>query len=261
MQKKTNHRDSARCFIDTLEPRALFSAGGGPALRADVVTPRTTTTIVAAPRAAKIGQSVTISVHVSASRSLGAVTGTVEFLNNGNLIGVSGTPLILTLNAKDRASYTFGPGNIAFYDGMQRIEAEFISGNSLPDSTSRPALLNIIPPKTSTNAQGLAIATVRPGHGKGIEDGQTATVLYTGFLQSTGAVYTYSAATAPGTFSYTVGAGEILPGIDDGTLGMKIGETRLMIIPPSLAYGNKAEPPSIPANAELVFIIKLVSIS
>jgi FKBP-type peptidyl-prolyl cis-trans isomerase FkpA len=263
MQMKRNRLTSIPCFIDTLEPRTFFSTGASLSLHAEVVTPKTTTTIVAAPHTAKFGQSVTVSVHVTAPGRLGPLAGTVEFQDSGNLIEVSGTPLILTLN-KGRASYTFGAGDIALYAGKHHLAAEFISSNSLPDSTSRPTLVNITVPAVKTSAQGLETATVKPGHGKGIEAGQTATILYTGFLQSTGAIYTYSAATSPGTYSFVVEASpEQIPveGVDQGIVGMKVGETRLMVIPSSLAYGSVGALPTIPPNAELVFLVKLLSIS
>lgn len=263
MQKKLARRTSSPLFIDSLEHRTLFSASAGPTLHADVVAPKTTTTINAAPHTAKIGQSVTVSVAVTAARRLGALAGTVEFMDGGNLVQVGDTPLILTLSAKGRASYTFQPGNIALYAGKHHFEAEFISSNSLPDSTSRSLLLNITVPKVKTGSDGLEIATVQTGHGKEIQAGQTATILYTGFLESTGALFTYSTANSPGTYSFTVEASpeQVITGVDEGTLGMKVGESRLLVIPSAIGYGAKGAPPTIPANAELVFLIKLVSIS
>ena len=61
-------------------------------------------------------------------------------------------------------------------------------------------------------------------------------------------------------FSFTIGSGQTIPGFDAGTAGMKVGETRIISIPPSQGYGSTAEG-SIPANSTLIFVVTLESIS
>ena len=56
-----------------------------------------------------------------------------------------------------------------------------------------------------------------------------------------------------------LGAGEVIPGWDEGVEGMKVGGRRRLVIPPDLAYGPQGQPPDIPPNATLVFVIDLVS--
>ena len=60
-------------------------------------------------------------------------------------------------------------------------------------------------------------------------------------------------------FSFSINNGEVIPGWDQGVLGMKVGGLRRLIIPPSLAYGAARNGP-IPPNATLVFEIELLSV-
>ena len=60
-------------------------------------------------------------------------------------------------------------------------------------------------------------------------------------------------------FTFTLGKGQVIPGWEQGVVGMKVGGRRELIIPPSLAYGVKGSPPTIPPNATLVFVIDLLA--
>jgi FKBP-type peptidyl-prolyl cis-trans isomerase FkpA len=61
--------------------------------------------------------------------------------------------------------------------------------------------------------------------------------------------------------SFTVGAGEVIPGWDQGFTGMKVGGKRRLVIPPTLGYGAQGTPGGpIPPNAGLVFDMELVSV-
>ncbi|KAK9827410.1 hypothetical protein WJX74_000337 [Apatococcus lobatus] len=61
-------------------------------------------------------------------------------------------------------------------------------------------------------------------------------------------------------FSFTLGKGEVIKGWDQGINGMCVGEVRKLKIPPALGYGSSGAPPTIPADATLIFETKLVSI-
>lgn len=61
-------------------------------------------------------------------------------------------------------------------------------------------------------------------------------------------------------FSFQLGAGSVIPGWDEGVMGMKAGGRRELIIPPSLAYGVQSPGPGIVANDTLVFVIDMVKI-
>lgn len=60
-------------------------------------------------------------------------------------------------------------------------------------------------------------------------------------------------------FKFTLGAGEVIQGWDEGLLGMKIGEKKTLTIPPEKGYGSRAVS-TIPANSTLIFEVELVGI-
>ncbi|ELR25456.1 peptidylprolyl cis-trans isomerase, FKBP-type domain containing protein [Acanthamoeba castellanii str. Neff] len=59
----------------------------------------------------------------------------------------------------------------------------------------------------------------------------------------------------------TLGHGQVIPGWEQGLLGMCVDEMRKLTIPPHLAYGDEGYPPVIPPRATLSFMVKLVSIA
>jgi peptidylprolyl isomerase/FKBP-type peptidyl-prolyl cis-trans isomerase FkpA len=61
------------------------------------------------------------------------------------------------------------------------------------------------------------------------------------------------------TFEFTLGAGQVIQGWDEGLLGMKIGDKKTLTIPPEKGYGARATG-SIPANSTLIFDVELVGI-
>ncbi len=94
------------------------------------------------------------------------------------------------------------------------------------------------------------------GTGEAVKAGDTVFINYTGRLQD-GTVFDSSTGKAP--ISFTVGQSQVIPGMEQGMLGMQTGGKRLMVIPPSLAYGAQGYGP-IPGNSTLVFEVEVVSI-
>lgn len=62
-------------------------------------------------------------------------------------------------------------------------------------------------------------------------------------------------------FEFTLGAGQVIPGWDQGVEGMKEGGRRLLVIPGELAYGEQGSPPAIGPNETLAFVVDLEKVS
>ena len=79
-------------------------------------------------------------------------------------------------------------------------------------------------------------------------------------MQKTGKIFDDSINDGGAPISVALGAGQVIPGFDEGIVGMQVGETRIIQIPPAEGYGHTANGP-IPANSTLVFVVTLESIS
>jgi peptidylprolyl isomerase len=97
------------------------------------------------------------------------------------------------------------------------------------------------------------------GKGRTAKAGDTISVQYVGVLRTNGKQFDASWDRGE-PFEFTLGAGEVIPGWDQGVPGMKEGGRRRLEIPPDLAYGEQGAPPDIGPNEALVFVIDLVQI-
>ncbi|MBC3877586.1 FKBP-type peptidyl-prolyl cis-trans isomerase [Undibacterium sp. FT79W] len=117
---------------------------------------------------------------------------------------------------------------------------------------------------TATVGSKLQKIDVKTGTGQEIAAGNNALVHYTGWLHDPlaakehGTQFDSSSGRPP--FSFTVGAGKVIKGWDQGVVGMKVGGKRTLIIPPELAYGARGAGGVIPPNATLIFDVELVGI-
>lgn len=97
------------------------------------------------------------------------------------------------------------------------------------------------------------------GEGQEAVSGQTVEVHYTGWLAD-GTRFD-SSHDRNQTFSFKLGAGQVIPGWDQGVAGMKVGGVRKLTIPPELGYGERGAGGVIPPGATLIFKVELVSVS
>lgn len=104
----------------------------------------------------------------------------------------------------------------------------------------------------------LEVIDTTPGTGETVKAGDTVTVDYTGAVAANGIIFQSSKDTGQ---QVTFPLSGVIPGWSQGVPGMKVGGTRRLMIPASLAYGANPPPSSgIPANADLVFDITLSKI-
>lgn len=117
----------------------------------------------------------------------------------------------------------------------------------------------------ATQVKELIVTDLTVGTGAQAAVGDTLIVTYTGWLYNSGKTDnkgTQFDATKPGVgFEVVLGKGRVIPGWDQGLVGMKVGGTRRLTIPSDLGYGPTGSLPTIPAYAGLVFDVSLVTVT
>ena len=122
-----------------------------------------------------------------------------------------------------------------------------------------------LPPQAAPAVSSLQSVVLKPGAGPTIAAGQMAVVQYTGWLYEDAAAdhkgKKFDSSLDSGKpFSFPVGTGSVIKGWDQGVVGMQVGESRRLVIPPDLAYGDSGAGGVIPPGATLVFDVELVKI-
>ncbi|MHB8660596.1 MAG: FKBP-type peptidyl-prolyl cis-trans isomerase [Minisyncoccota bacterium] len=149
------------------------------------------------------------------------------------------------------------PGLLPF--GAPAASNEAATGAAVTNDNNQTATTTTTMP--TGNSDQLQIIDETVGTGATAAAGDTVTVNYVGSLTN-GTVFDASKnhqQTANG-FTFPLGAGQVIKGWDQGIVGMKVGGTRKLIIPASLAYGNQAVGGVIPANATLIFEVELLNV-
>lgn len=124
----------------------------------------------------------------------------------------------------------------------------------------------------ATQVKALTITDLTVGTGATAVVGSTLTMTYTGWLynsaQPDGKGKQFDASTPGASFGPIVlGSGNVIPGWDQGLVGMKVGGTRRLLIPSNLAYGpggtvkDSSGNQAVPPYAGLVFDVTLISAS
>ncbi len=114
----------------------------------------------------------------------------------------------------------------------------------------------------TNSPSGLKFEDTKTGTGEAASSGDQVTVHYTGWLwedDQQGRKFD-SSRDRNDPFRFTLGAGQVIPGWDEGVCGMLPGGCRTLIIPPHLAYGEYGAGGVIPPMATLKFDIELISL-
>jgi FKBP-type peptidyl-prolyl cis-trans isomerase len=107
--------------------------------------------------------------------------------------------------------------------------------------------------RMTRTASGLYYEDLTVGTGVAATSGASATVRYSGFLEN-GLQFD------AGNYTFRLSSGAAIAGFDEGVLGMRVGGTRRIVLPPSLGYGDRGAGP-IPPGAWLLFDLELLSVA
>lgn len=112
-----------------------------------------------------------------------------------------------------------------------------------------------------TTPSGLQYEDTVTGDGAEAKAGQRVTVHYTGWLYNNGVQGAKfdSSKDRKDPFKFSLGAGMVIRGWDEGVAGMKVGGQRTLIIPSDLGYGPRGAGGVIPPNATLKFDVELLA--
>ena len=134
-----------------------------------------------------------------------------------------------------------------------------------------PSLFTMASEKTSSNSSpltgaeigasqvtssGLQITELVSGEGQEATPGTTVSVNYKGTLDNG---KEFDSSYGRGPFEFSLGAGMVIKGWDEGVAGMKVGGKRKLVIPPELGYGSRGIGP-IPPNSVLTFEVELLAV-
>ncbi len=113
-----------------------------------------------------------------------------------------------------------------------------------------------------TTASGLQYEDTIPGTGAEAKAGQHVKVHYSGWLYNDGVKGAKfdSSKDRNDPFAFGLGGGMVIKGWDEGVQGMKVGGTRLLVIPAALGYGARGAGGVIPPNATLMFEVELLGV-
>lgn len=118
-------------------------------------------------------------------------------------------------------------------------------------------------PTAPSSYAPFSVTDLRIGTGAEAVDGSIVTVNYTGWFYDPSKPdqkgVQFDTSVGRGPYTFTVGAGTVIAGWDQGVRGMKVGGLRRLVVPPSLAYGQVRRG-SIPPNTTLVFEVELIEV-
>lgn len=124
-----------------------------------------------------------------------------------------------------------------------------------PEEITYASSLNITLSQFSKTSLGVYTQDQVVGTGATIANGDSVSVGYTGWLPNGVQFDTNQPNGSP--LRFKVGAKSVVPGFENGVIGMRVGGTRRIIIPSPLAYGRAGQGTAIPGNAVLIFSVTM----
>jgi FKBP-type peptidyl-prolyl cis-trans isomerase len=129
------------------------------------------------------------------------------------------------------------------------------ASTNLKDTKVKPA----VPKQKGPPPKKLVVKDIVVGKGRPAKKGDRLTMQYVGVTYADGNEFDSSWDRGQ-PFKFQLGQGSVIKGWDQGLVGIKPGGRRELIIPAKLGYGATGQPPSIPPNAALVFIVDAQSV-
>jgi FKBP-type peptidyl-prolyl cis-trans isomerase FkpA len=137
---------------------------------------------------------------------------------------------------------------------------------AVPNIPSNPAVESYAPvtgvviANMTKRNDNLFVQDLTVGTGAEATSGKSIDVRYTGWLTN-GSVFDSNVGAGRPVLTFTLGVGQVIPGWDQGVIGMKVGGKRKIVIGSSLAYQNQSpDTRVIPQNATLVFDVELIAV-
>jgi FKBP-type peptidyl-prolyl cis-trans isomerase len=142
-----------------------------------------------------------------------------------------------------------------------QLLATALSGSPVP--TAGPASPPAVTGTVVKLKDGLQYIVVKAGSGPEAKQGATVLVQYTGWLKANGKKFdsSYDHGAQPFPLANLGPQAQVIPGWQEGLIGVKPGETRRLIIPAALGYGAQAQGTAIPANSDLIFDVTILSVT
>lgn len=199
-----------------------------------------------------------LSLTLLAALSLGAA-GCGDDLKDSGIPDGSGDSPAAALAEEAPASGASGEGEAAPVEDAAKA---FADGEvvepiaNAADLDKKPG----IPKPEGDPPETLVVKDLVVGEGEAAKSGDALTVRYVGASFSDGREFDSSWKTDENMFPFTLGEGQVIPGWDEGIVGMKEGGRRELVIPAEKAYGEEGSPPNIKGGETLVFVVDLKKI-